>query len=192
MNCLLRAGLALASFLFLAGARCRPGHSGRRGGPKVVGVDQADPFARRGRHGRRRRTGADRPGAASPHTYSLKPSDAEALQAADIVFWVGPNLETFLVRPMQTLASDATSVELSKAPGVTTLPLREGGAFEADDDAPHQGAGGHGAADMHVWLDPVNAKAMVDAIAAALGKADPEHAARSRRMRRPRTRSWTD
>ena len=121
------------------------------------------------------------PGAASPHTYSLKPSDAAALQAADIVFWVGPNLEAFLVRPMQTLASDATSVELSEAPGVNPLPLREGGAFEPHDHGEHESHAHdahHGEIDMHIWLDPVRAEAMVDEIAKVLAKADPEHATR--------------
>ena len=35
-------------------------------------------------------------GAASPHTYNLKPSNARALQEAKVIFWVGPGLEAFL------------------------------------------------------------------------------------------------
>ncbi len=73
-------------------------------------------------------------GAASPHTYSLKPSNAKALQQADVVFWTGPGLEVFLAKPLEALAGKATITELDKAPGVETLKFRVGGPFEADDD----------------------------------------------------------
>src|SRR5690606_32008744 len=70
-------------------------------------------------------------GAASPHTYSLRPSDAGALEAADIVFWTGPGFELFLADALETLAGSAERVDFSETPGLTLLPLREGGAFEA-------------------------------------------------------------
>lgn len=84
-------------------------------------------------------------GAASPHTYSLRPSDAVVLEAADIVFWTGEGLELFLADALDTLASGAEVVALSDAPGIDLLPTREGGAFEAhahedeghDDDHAH-------------------------------------------------------
>ncbi|ASY63304.1 Zinc ABC transporter, periplasmic-binding protein ZnuA [Sinorhizobium sojae CCBAU 05684] len=148
-------------------------------------------------------------GGASPHTYSMKPSNAAALQAADVVFWIGPGLEAFLDKPLDALGSGAKAVELSEAPGVEKLKLREGGAFEAHDDA-HEGheeeghhaeeagheghdhhAGeeeaaenehehdhhGEGEFDMHMWLDPMNAKAMAAEIEKSLAKADPDNAA---------------
>src|SRR5690606_35780239 len=126
-------------------------------------------------------------------------SDAAALQKARLVFWTGPGLEAFLVRPLETLAGDATVVELSQAEGIRLLPFRAGGPFEAhehghdhhdgddhdhDDDHGHDHADdahaheGHGTRDMHVWLDPANAKAMVAAIGASLSQADPANAAR--------------
>lgn len=117
-------------------------------------------------------------GARSPHTYRMKPSEAAALQSADVVFWAGAYLEAFLVKPLATLGADARNVELVDAPGVERLPLREGGAFETDahedenaDEAAHDEA-----FDTHVWLDPVNAKAMVGAIEATLAAVDPAHA----------------
>ncbi len=70
-------------------------------------------------------------GAASPHTYSLRPSDAAALESADIVFWTGHGMELFLADALDTLSTNANVVELSKSPGVELLPVREGGAFEA-------------------------------------------------------------
>ncbi len=78
-------------------------------------------------------------GGASPHTYSLRPSDARALQAADIVFWTGHGMEMFLADSLDTLAPGATQVELSEAPGLTLLPVREGGMFEGHD----HGGDGH-------------------------------------------------
>lgn len=72
-------------------------------------------------------------GAASPHAYSLKPSNAAALEAADLVFWTGHGLELFLEDSITTLAPRATIVELADSPGITLLPPREGGAFEAHD-----------------------------------------------------------
>ncbi|HEY9057959.1 MAG TPA: zinc ABC transporter substrate-binding protein, partial [Aurantimonas sp.] len=118
-------------------------------------------------------------GAGSPHTYRMKPSEAEALQSADIVFWAGAYLETFLVKPLATLGAQAKSVELVDAPGVDKLSLREGGPFEADaheDESASEAAHEDEQFDTHVWLDPVNAKAMVGAIETALTSADPAHA----------------
>ena len=147
-------------------------------------------------------------GAASPHTYNMKPSNASALQAAKVVFWVGPGLEAFLDKPLDALSGSAKVVELSEAPGIEKLKFREGGAFEAHDHgdeghgeeghkhaegeaehddaaAPEAAAGhdhghdhehGHGDTDMHMWLDPVNAKAMAAEIEKTLAEADPDNA----------------
>jgi zinc transport system substrate-binding protein len=119
-------------------------------------------------------------GAASPHTYALKPSDAGALESADIVFWTGHGMELFLADSLGTLASKAEVVELAEAPGITLLPVREGGAFEPHsdgDEAEHEHEGhDHGESDMHFWLDPENAKLMVTQIATTLAEADPENA----------------
>jgi zinc transport system substrate-binding protein len=87
-------------------------------------------------------------GGASPHTYALKPSDAAALAAADVVFRVGPGLEAFLDGPLQTLAGGARVVELAAAPGLTLLPVREGGVWEAHDHGHEGEADGHDA-DLH-------------------------------------------
>ncbi|MDV4157815.1 zinc ABC transporter substrate-binding protein [Rhizobium brockwellii] len=134
-------------------------------------------------------------GAASPHTYNLKPSNARALQEAKVIFWVGPGLEAFLEKPLQALGRDASIAELDNAPGLVKLPFREGGAFEPHDDAPeHDSASGqhdeadaahdadpghdsdHGAFDTHLWLDPMNAKAMAAMITTTLVAADPANA----------------
>jgi zinc transport system substrate-binding protein len=122
-------------------------------------------------------------GNASPHGYQLRPSEAAAIQDADVVVWVGPDLETFLERPLENLGTGTRVVTLLEAPGVERLPAREGGAWEAHEgegEGRHAGAEGdhgHGEHDPHVWLNPANAQAMVRAIAAAVTAADPERAA---------------
>lgn len=117
-------------------------------------------------------------GAASAHTYSLKPSNAADLQAARLVFWMGPEMEHFLAEPLQSLAANANVVTMEDVPNLNRLPLREGGAFEADDDEAHADTGhDHGAHDMHVWLDPQNAVVMAEAIRDQLVATDPAHEA---------------
>jgi zinc transport system substrate-binding protein len=124
-------------------------------------------------------------GPRSPHTYNLRPSDAAALRDAAVVFWVGPNLEVFLAAPLKTIADSAKIVALGSAPGVQHLPMRERGSFEAhdhdefeahghDEETPNEHA--RSAVDPHTWLDPLNAKAMLRAIAGALVTIDPDNA----------------
>lgn len=151
-------------------------------------------------------------GANSPHSFALKPSQAATLESADLVFWIGHELETFLEKPLEIIASKAKSVELIDAHDLIKLELREGGAFDehahegghakdedhdheekAEDDhdehsenEEHEGHDEHkkhaghseGAFNPHVWLDPVNAKALVHEIEAALVKSDPENTAK--------------
>jgi zinc transport system substrate-binding protein len=120
-------------------------------------------------------------GNASPHGYQLRPSEAAAIQDADVVVWVGPSLESFMERPLGNLGAGTRVVTLLEAPGVERLPAREGGAWETrGDEEHHEGVEedhGHGEHDPHVWLNPANAQAMVRAIAAAVTAADPERAA---------------
>ena len=116
-------------------------------------------------------------GSASPHTYSLRPSDAVALREAAVVFWVGPHLETFLTAPLKTIAVNARIIALGTIPGVEHLPMRMSGSFEAHDhNGETSGEREHEAPDTHIWLDPLNAKAMLRSIAGALVTVDPGHA----------------
>ncbi|MFN3208320.1 MAG: metal ABC transporter solute-binding protein, Zn/Mn family [Roseovarius sp.] len=87
---------------------------------------------------------------ASPHEYSLRPSEAGALQEADVVFWIGPELTPWLEDALGTLAGDARSVGLMKAEGTMALSFREGALFEAHDHG-HEEAdhSGHGDAGEH-------------------------------------------
>ena len=118
-------------------------------------------------------------GGASPHTYQMRPSEAAALQAADLVVWVGETLETFLARPIASLGTGAEVVTLRRAAGMRLLPNREGGTWTAGSERVHDAgdAHDHGALDAHIWLDPGNARRIVETVAAALARVHPERAA---------------
>ena len=177
-------------------------------------------------------------GSASPHTYSLKPSQAQQIEEADLVFWMGHELESFLEKPLEAIATKAKVVELIDSDELKKLDMREGGAFddhghdehghdehgkdEHDDDhkdhdkhsdekhdehdehdehasKDHDEDGHkdhdehskdkhdehadeshdehhHGEFDVHVWLDPENAKVLVREIKEALIEIDPGNA----------------
>ena len=147
-------------------------------------------------------------GAGSPHTYSLKPSQAKELQAADIVFWMSHDLEAFLENSIESIAKNAKTVSLMDSHGLMKLNFREGGAFDAHDhghddhgddkhddhghdkhddhgDDKHDDHGhdkhddhGHDEVDPHVWLDPQNAKSLVHEIEEHLAEIDPSNAAK--------------
>ena len=117
-------------------------------------------------------------GSASPHTYSLRPSQARQLEDADLVFWMGHELESFLEHPLEAIATKAQIVELIDSSKLKKIKMREGGMFDAhahDDHDEHEGHDdhGHGEFDVHVWLDPENAKVLVDEIKLALIELDP-------------------
>ena len=94
-------------------------------------------------------------GSASPHTYSLRPSQARQLEDADLVFWMGHELESFLEQPLEAIATKAHVVELIDSSKLKKIQMREGGMFDAhahddhddhdeqDDHDEHEGHEGH-------------------------------------------------
>jgi zinc transport system substrate-binding protein len=142
-------------------------------------------------------------GTASPHTFNLRPSTVRALADTDLVFWVGPQMESFLARKLPIMRPDARAVALIDTPGLVRLRFGddyghdEHGHADDDKDPDHDGdrehehdkahdedhrgtdEHGHAATDIdgHIWLEPTNARLMVGAIAEALIAADPENAA---------------
>jgi zinc transport system substrate-binding protein len=114
-------------------------------------------------------------GGASPHVYSMRPSEARQLEEADLVVWIGPAYEAFLARPLASLAGRARVIALADLPGVRTLPARDGGIWEDDG---HGHSHGKQAADGHLFLDPANMKALAAAAAEALARLDPANAPR--------------
>jgi len=137
-------------------------------------------------------------GAASPHTFTLRPSTARAINDADIFIRTSDALEPFTHKIVQSLAPEVTVLTLADAPGIRLLDQRRGGTFEPhvhmhsiDEehaDADHEHGETHDAhaahdddedgKDGHIWLDPQNAKAIVADVSKALAARYPEHAER--------------
>jgi len=86
------------------------------------------------------------PASASPHGYAMRPSEAQRLQDADLLVWVGPDLETFLERPLSAPRPGRTVISLLNDLELTLLPGREGGLWETHD---HDHGHGHGHTTSH-------------------------------------------
>ncbi|ARU58093.1 zinc ABC transporter periplasmic protein/surface adhesin [Oleiphilus messinensis] len=122
------------------------------------------------------------PAEASPHQYTLRPSQARALSEARIVFWVGEGLTPWLKKVMDNIAGSAQKVEMLALTTTTTYPYREGATFERhehhDEEAhpdDHNDHDHHGI-DPHAWLDPENAKTWTIEIKNVLAEYDPQNA----------------
>ena len=85
-------------------------------------------------------------GYASPHGFAMKPSHAKMLQNADIIFWVGEDLESFLEKPLGSIAKKAEKIELMQVKGLQILKFRERNIFDDHDDHGHDD---HGKKDDH-------------------------------------------
>ena len=131
-------------------------------------------------------------GVASPHNFQIKPSHAKMLQNADLVIWIGEDLESFLPTALKSIPKDAVVFELLDQSGLKKLKFRENNIFEGHDDHGHDEHAkkeddhddhghddhghGHGSFDPHIWLDPANAKVIVKKITNQLSKIDKDNA----------------
>ena len=133
----------------------------------------------------------------SPHGFSLKPSHAKMLENADLVIWVGEDLEAFLEKPLNTIAKKAKNIEVMDLKGIKKLEFREKNIFEGHDDHGHDEhkdehkehghdehkekdaheGHAHGEHDPHVWLDPMNAKVIIKEITKQLVQLDSKNSA---------------
>lgn len=117
-------------------------------------------------------------GAASPHTYALKPSDATKLSQADVFFRMSETMEPFTAKVAKSLPKTVQVVTLQTTRGLMLYQRRTGTTF--DDHPDHSDGGGHhhshDSTDGHAWLDPVNAKVLADRIAQVLGAKEPAKA----------------
>ena len=143
-------------------------------------------------------------GYSSPHGFALKPSHAKMLQNADIIFWVGEDIESFLEKPLSSIAKKAEKIELMETKGLNVLKFRERNIFDEHDhddhgkkeddhdDHGHDDHGkkeddhddhghddhdghAHGEFDPHIWLDPVNAKVILKEMAEHLIENDEKN-----------------
>ena len=126
-------------------------------------------------------------GYSTPHGFALKPSHAKMLQEADLICWVGEGLENFLIKPLKSIAKKAEKIELMEIKGLEKLKFREKNIFDGHDDHGHEEGHdedkheedehkheeeghdehghedhAHGEYDPHIWLDPVNAKIILN------------------------------
>ena len=132
-------------------------------------------------------------GVASPHNFQIKPSHAKMLQKADLVIWVGEDLESFLPTALKSIPKNSVVLELLDQSGLKKLKFREKNIFEGHDDhgddehakkeEGHDEHGhdehghAHGEYDPHIWLDPLNAKVIVKKITNQLVKIDSSNSA---------------
>ena len=134
-------------------------------------------------------------GYASPHGLSMKTSHAKMLQKAELIFWVGEDLESFLEKPLSSIAKKAEKIELIEIKGLNVLKFRERNIFDEhdhddhddhdkkeehddhDDHDDHEGHA-HGEFDPHIWLDTMNAKVMLNEMAEHLIENDPKNEAK--------------
>jgi zinc transport system substrate-binding protein len=117
---------------------------------------------------------------ASPHNYNLRPSEKRLLNDADLIFWIGPELETFLPTVLATIPPQHQHIRLDKSPGLLLLPTRTGKAWEEEIHEEHENDEHghhhhHGHNDPHIWLSPNNAAKMSAYMAQILIQRDPQH-----------------
>ena len=144
-------------------------------------------------------------GTSNPHTFVFKPSHAQMLEEADIVFWIGEDLEAFMEKPLDSLADNATKISFMELSSIEKLKFREENIFDDHDDHDEDGhkeddhddhghddhdghedeheghddhGHHHGEFDAHIWLDPSNAIEMVLEISHELSEIDPDNASK--------------
>lgn len=117
------------------------------------------------------------PPGASPHHFALRPSDVRQVESADLLYWIGPDMEGFLPRVLD--GRDKPTVAVQALPGLTLRHFGEGAehAHEHDHDA-HDHDHRPGSLDAHLWLLPANARVIATRMADDLVAADPANAAR--------------
>ena len=132
------------------------------------------------------------PPGTSPHGYAMRPSEARALQNADVTFWMGPDLTPWLGRAIKSLTGNAINVALSNSEDLVRHPFRTGATFDSHDHHDHGDHGDehkeahkddhgdhgdeHEGLDPHLWLDPDNARILLGVISSTLAGLDPTHA----------------
>ena len=123
------------------------------------------------------------PPGASPHHYALRPSDVRRVRDADLLYWVGADLENFLPRVLNNRQKPQVAVQ--DLPGMALRHFGDShekhaghGEDHADEDLGHDHDHRPGSLDAHLWLSPVNARVIAARMAADLSALDAANAAR--------------
>ena len=114
-------------------------------------------------------------GSNSPHNFSLKPSHAKMIEDAEIIFWVGEDLETFMIKSLESIANNATKVSFMDLDNITKLKFKEENILEVEGYDDDHDKHADGEFDAHIWLDPKNAIEIVNEIAKTLSLKDPNN-----------------
>ncbi len=117
------------------------------------------------------------PANASPHEYPLKVSDMQRLEQADLVVWVGEELESFLRRPLHNLP-EKRRMTLSALATLNWPGESHAGEVHKEEEHGHHEHGHHhhDGRDPHLWLNPENGGAIAVALAERLAERDPSQA----------------
>lgn len=118
-------------------------------------------------------------GSASPHSFALRPTQLRSLQQAELLVWVGPELETFLAHSVAELKPAVTVLTLAEQPEFNWLAARSGGLQEAagHHDENHSEGHVHGNRDLHFWLSPSRAQTLAEIVCRELTRLDPDNTA---------------
>lgn len=117
------------------------------------------------------------PPGASPHHYALRPSDVRRVADADLLYWIGPDMEGFLPRVLGSRSKATVSVQ--SLPGMKLRHFGEDShSHEEADHDDHDHDHRPGSLDAHLWLSSVNARVIAGKMAADLAQVDPANAAR--------------
>lgn len=124
------------------------------------------------------------PTGASPHDFSLRPSDIRSINDADLVVWVGPELEGFMAKP---LAKHPHVLTLTRVEGMPLFDYSKQAGHEEHVDEGHEGhdhdgheGHHHEGVDPHIWLGPTQALVIANALSETLSAQDPANAERYR------------
>ncbi|MDT4845991.1 High-affinity zinc uptake system protein ZnuA [compost metagenome] len=118
------------------------------------------------------------PPGASPHSYALRPSDVRKVRDAQLLYWIGPDMEVFLSKVLD--GRKGPSVAVQELPGLHLRQFGEadGHEHEHEHDYEHDHDHRPGSIDAHLWLLPANARVIAARMAADLASADPANASR--------------
>jgi len=116
------------------------------------------------------------PPGASPHNYALRPSDVRRVREVDLLYWIGPDMESFLPRVLA--GRSLPSVSVQSLPGMHLRHFAADSQSHDNDPDEHDHDHRPGSLDAHLWLSSFNARVIAAKMATDLSAADPANAER--------------
>jgi zinc transport system substrate-binding protein len=122
-------------------------------------------------------------GGQSPHNFSLRPSDMRRLHQADLIVWVGPDVESALSNLLSDSQLAGRVVRLTGLPDMQWLSPRQHEEWEARKHKRQHSEHEHShdaEIDNHIWLSPLIASQIAQQLTEQLSEIDPAHAGQYR------------